>query len=235
MYMAEKYANMQLSSYNYEAHQWSIDNRDAVVGTFDLHNEWADYEYLFIDLPDTKNMNVLDFGTGPGRNLVKYANRFKTIDGVDICQKNIDNAKLWIEHNNLDSSKFTLYTCNGTDLDNVPNDRYDLVMSTIVMQHICVYEIRKNYFKEFFRVLCSGGFISIQMGFGIPSPLSVSYYENYYDASSTNRGCDVAIGNPDEIKRDLEEIGFTDFKYHIRPTGPGDCHPNWIYFTARKQ
>lgn len=232
--MVERYSSMQLESYNREASLWSIDHRDAVVGTFDLHNQWPDYEKLFVDLPETTNMDVLDFGTGPGRNLVKYANRFKSMDGVDICGKNIENAKIWIEHNKLDSTKFGLYTCNGINLENISSNRYDLVMSTICMQHICVYEIRKNYMKEFLRVLRPGGYISIQMGFGTPSPLSVSYYENYYDASSTNRGCDVAISNPDEIKNDLYDLGFIDFKYHLGPTGPGDCHPNWIYFTSRK-
>lgn len=32
-------------------------------------------------------LNVLDFGCGPGRNIVKYNKRFNRIDGVDIAKE----------------------------------------------------------------------------------------------------------------------------------------------------
>ena len=109
-----------------------------------------------------------------------------------------------------------------------------MIISTISLQHICVYDIRFNYLKEFFRILTGGGYISIQMGFGSQSPKTKKYYENFYDADTTNRGCDVEIENIDQIKNDLDKIGFVDFEYYIRPVGPGDNHPNWIFFRARK-
>ena len=37
-----------------------------------------------------------------------------------------------------------------------------------------------------------------------------------------------------QIEKDLLSIGFKNFKYYIRPTGPGDGHPNWIFFNAQK-
>ena len=39
----------------------------------------------------------------------------------------------------------------------------------------------------------------------------------------------------DQIERDLTAVGFAAFKYWIRPTGPGDTHPHWIFFTAVKK
>jgi hypothetical protein len=42
-----KYTQMQLNQYNELANQWSEENRNPVVGTFDLHNQWTDYEILF--------------------------------------------------------------------------------------------------------------------------------------------------------------------------------------------
>ena len=42
-----KYSQMQLNAYNSMASEWSIDNRDPVVGSYDFHNEWKDYELLF--------------------------------------------------------------------------------------------------------------------------------------------------------------------------------------------
>jgi ubiquinone/menaquinone biosynthesis C-methylase UbiE len=102
------------------------------------------------------------------------------------------------------------------------------------MQHICVYKIRYNYFKEFYRVLKPGGHITIQMGYGTPSRMTVDYYDDYYDAKATNRGCDTNISDYKQLEKDLLSIGFKNFKYYIRPTGPGDCHPNWIFFNAQK-
>jgi hypothetical protein len=40
---------MQKRQYENEANQWSANNRDPVVGSFDAHNAWEDYKYLFID------------------------------------------------------------------------------------------------------------------------------------------------------------------------------------------
>jgi ubiquinone/menaquinone biosynthesis C-methylase UbiE len=230
-----KYTKMQINSYEQQANLWSIDTKDYVVGTFDKHNEWEDYEHLFTNISRDLwiNMDVLDFATGPGRNIVKYSNRFKTIDGVDLSKKNLENALIWIKHNNVSNNK-NLYHCNGYNLSNIKDSSYDLIISTIAFQHICVYDIRKNYLKEFYRVLRKGGYITMQMGFGKNSPQTVPYYENFYDASGTNRACDVEVSDVQQIKKDLEEIGFTDFNYYIGKVGPGDFHPHWIYFSAKK-
>jgi ubiquinone/menaquinone biosynthesis C-methylase UbiE len=88
--------------------------------------------------------------------------------------------------------------------------------------------------KEFYRVLKPSGYITIQMGYGVPSPKTVDYYDNYYDAQSTNRGCDTSIADYTQVEKDLLSIGFKNFNYYIRPTGPGDIHPYWIFFNAQK-
>lgn len=229
-----KYINMQLCHYEPQANLWSVGNKDYIVGSFDEHNKWVDYNYLFVDIPNLEHKKCLDFGCGPGRNLVNYHHLFKRIDGVDLLEKNLINAKEWILHNKLNPENFTLYKCNGYSLDCIKDKNYDMIISTICLQHICVYEIRLNYFKEFYRILTGGGLISIQMGFGSPSPSTKPYYDNFYDAQTTNRGCDVEIANTTQIYKDLTDIGFVDFNYYIRPTGPGDIHPNWIFFRARK-
>jgi SAM-dependent methyltransferase len=153
---------------------------------------------------------------------------------VDISSKNLENASIWLKHNNIDSENVKLILCNGIDLNNIKNEEYDIVMSTICMQHICVYDIRFNYFKEFYRILKPGGYITIQMGYGKPSPNSVDYYDNNYEALYTNRGCDTDISSHEQVEKDLLKIGFKNFNYYIRSVGPGDCHPNWIFFNAQK-
>ena len=233
---ANKYTAMQQRQYDAEASQWSTANRDPVVGSFDAHNAWADYnDYLFRDVGgELAEKVVLDFGCGPGRNLVKYKDWFKRIDGVDISQKNLDNAKIWISKNG--GTPGNLYKNNGVDLSVVPDDTYDVVMSTICFQHICVYDIRKNYLKEMFRVLKPGGVLTVQMGFGGKPPKyqTSAYAANNFDALATNSGCDVSVMSPDDVSADLATIGYDGFCHYVRPVGPGDTHANWIFFSAKK-
>tara|TARA_R110002096_G_scaffold371922_1_gene565397 strand:+ start:225 stop:461 length:237 start_codon:yes stop_codon:yes gene_type:complete len=61
-----------------------------------------------------------------------------------------------------------------------------------------------------------------------------SYYDNSYDAIETNGGHDVSITDENELKNDLSNIGFCDFRFDIRPTGPGDTHRNWIFVRVTK-
>lgn len=223
---------MQLSAYNHEAGYWSESNPDPVVGSFHAHNQWKDYENLFSHISNANEKIALDFACGPGRNLVKYAPIFKRLDGVDISPVNIEKAKNYTLNNGI--TNINLYTNNGVDLSIIESNTYDVVMSTIALQHICVYEIRKSIFEEIYRILRSDGVFTAQMGFGSPSPQTVGYYENNYDAQGTNRACDVCIESPDQLEKDLISIGFKEFNYAITPVGPGDLHPNWIFFNARK-
>ena len=226
-----KYTQMQLNVYNELASKWSEQNRNPVVGTFDGHNGWNDYEHLFKRLNNQSELIGLDFACGPGRNIVKYNFRFKRLDGVDISPVNIEKAKKYTSPKGIKSN---LYVSNGVDIDVVPPNEYDFVMSTIALQHICVYDIRYSIMKDIHRVLKDGGVFTAQMGFGSPSPATVGYYENFYDAKATNRSCDVCIETPDQLEKDLLEIGYKDFQYIIGPVGPNDMHPNWIYFSALK-
>lgn len=226
-----KYTQLQLNQYNNEASQWSLNNPDPVVGSYHAHNDWPEYENLFTRLTNEKELVGLDFACGPGRNIVRYNGRFNRLDGVDISPVNIEKAKEQVSLNNIESN---LYVSSGVDIDCVPSDTYDFVMSTIAMQHICVYDIRYNIFKDIYRVLKDDGIITFQMGFGKVHKRCVNYYDNYYDANGTNGQCDVMVESPDQLEKDLIEIGFKNFEYTIGKVGPGDLHSNWIYFSAKK-
>lgn len=230
-----KYTKMQKKYYDKEASLWTTENRNPVVGSFDSHNEWSDYEYLFEGIKNMSEKTILDFACGPGRNIVKYHKRLKQIDGVDISEINIEKAKQYLLNNDINDSN--LYVSNGIDLDIIQSNSYDIVMSTIALQHICVYEIRYSIFKDIYRILKTNGIFTAQMGFGQPNRAvknTVDYYENNYSATSTNGSCDVAVTSTKQLENDLSSIGFRDFNYRIGPVGPGDQHLNWIYFRSIK-
>jgi len=230
-----KYTQMQLNTYNDLASRWSMSNKNPVVGSYDAHNNWKDYDLLFENIEHKQDKIALDFATGPGRNIIKYSSLFKRVDGVDISPINIKNAKQNIALNNIEVPK--LYVSNGVDLSMIDTETYDIVFSTIALQHICVYDIRKKIFEEIFRILKSGGVFTAQMGYGYPNQSAkqtVGYYENDYEARGTNGARDVRIENTDQIKGDFDAIGFREFSYTITQTGPGDKHPNWIFFNAKK-
>ena len=242
-YSSEPYLNIQKHSYDKLASLWSIKHKNFVVGPFHRQNQWEDYELLFhamfdfhgntTHLPLASDALVLDFGCGPGRNLDKYASNFKRIDGVDISYINLNNAKVWLKHAGTYKENI-FYKTNGRDLSEVESGKYDAVMSTITLQHIAVHRIRFGLFREFRRVLKSGGWFTAQMGFGKGKLGAVPYNRDNINAGRRNGRTDVYVESPDQLYRDLKLSGFTDFEYWITEPGPGDEHPNWIFFRARK-
>ena len=145
-----------------------------------------------------------------------------------------------------------LYVSSGLDCGSAPSNHYDLVFSTIVLQHICVHSIRYSIMTDVHRILAPNGIFSFQMGFdGKPEeqmPLGKSwlpthppkiekqalYYDNNTDASATNSDADVRVTDPQEVIADLEKIGFRDVTYKITYSWQDNAHEYWIWFQARK-
>ena len=226
------YTQMQKGFYNKaKADQMvSVDHR--------YHDGNADYWSILLGpVKDNREYyrgkKALDFGCGTGRNVNNLLSigEWNRVDGVDISPENIEHAKRKIGAL-MQEKFFKLYVNNGVDLSGLPDDEYDFVMSTIVFQHIAVHEIRFNLLKEIYRTMKSCGIISIQMGYG-EGHGKAEYEKDDYDAKGTNSKHDVIVRDPDQIKKDLDTIGFIDFEYVIRPAFQ-DGHPNWIFFKAKK-
>jgi SAM-dependent methyltransferase len=208
---------------------------DFVAGSWRKHDAWPDYEtYLMKYVPRDASWVAIEYGCGPGRNLRRFNTFFKRIDAVDISANNLANAKAFLQGVIPAEKMPNLYLTEGMNCGDAPKNFYDFAFSTICLQHICVHEVRFAIFRSLFETLKPGGRLSVQMGFGNPSPSTVPYHANRYAAVSTNRECDVEVADPSQIENDLKQIGFAGFEHWIRPVGPGDVHPNWIFFTAVK-
>ena len=237
--LAHDYQKMQKTAYDNYAMLSRVEPgnllEDHVVGSWLLQNSWEDYEtFLMKYIPVNSGLIALDFGCGPGRNISKWQNRFNRIDGADISKENLKNAEVFLKNQIEESKMPRFFETSGMDCGEINDDTYDFIFSTICLQHICSHHIRYSILMDMYRILKPGGRISLQMGFGTPSPQTVGYFQNNYAAVGTNRTCDTEISTPDEPLGDLEAIGFINFEYWIRSVGPGDLHPNWIFFTATK-
>lgn len=228
---SNRYTNMQRSVYEREGYTGNMNKENH-----GQHNSNPDYWNILVkdtEDPSFLNKKGLDFGCGCGRNVQNIVKRFNRMDGVDIASELIKQCRINLSNDGYDETRAKFYTCDGVSLSCIESDQYDFLMSTIVLQHICVHEIRYNYLKEFFRVMKSGGILSIQMGYGTGHPTTRDYYDNYYDAQGTNSVCDTRVTDPSQIVKDLESVGFSNITYTIRNSWC-DAHTEWIYVRAVK-
>jgi len=112
---------------------------------------------------------ALDFGCGVGRLTRAFSNKFKESIGVDISNKMISLAK------ELNSSfKNCKFIINDKPDLKIFNDNYfDMIYTSIVLQHISDTSITKSYLIEFIRILMPGGLLVFQIPSYIPPHMRV--------------------------------------------------------------
>ena len=203
------------------------------------HNDNTDYwDILLGDLKDSDKWSgkvALDFASGKGRNVTNLLSlcNWSRVDGVDISEGNIEFCKM------LYGIRMSNWYCNnGVDVSDLNDNEYDFIMSTIALQHIPVYDIRKSLITDLFRTLKPGGLFSFQMGYGegLESPLGPrsEYYANTYDAHGTNSHHDVRVHNESDVIDDLTNMGYVNITTEVRDAFSDSGHPQWIYVKAYK-
>lgn len=230
-----------------------------IVGNFEWHEQYP-YEtfllYKFGDirtpvLNDFGGKRALDFGCGPGRMIKRMRKYFAQVDGCDISERLLAEAK-----ENNPESKFFL--AKGNNLGDVPDDSYDFVYCTISMQHIASHSIRMEIIKHMKRTLRPGGAITLQMAYHPEFPdgsqfktggkYTLSrYLSDDFWAKQTNGRHDVGVGKDDlpQLRTDFETL-FADVAIWF--SNVGNYYDNlrcfrhspywasdWIYINAYKK
>ena len=215
---------------------WSLQNKNPVVGWYHEHQNFPEYEsLLFRDIPvdNRKDLQVLEYGCGPGRNMIRFRNWFKRMDGIDIAPDCIVKAKVNLADAGVEIPN--LWVNDGKSLPMIPNESYDVVFMVISHQHITNHEVRVNLYNEFNRVLKPGGFLCFQTGFGPGHPRSVDYFTTDYQNEAEFVDKDVRVENVDDLRDDVCGAGFIHktFTYAFSRTCK-DEHPLWIWVSVQK-
>ena len=235
-------------------------NNEHILGTNDYRPQNKNQKYWDFLLGPVKNNSefwngkkALDFGTGLGRNIENliYLSKWDSLYAVDLSQKNVEKLKSTFPSN------CNFFKTNGRNLKIFKDNSFDFVISTLVFQHLAVYELRLELLKEIYRVMNQDAIFTFQMGYGndlneraypnhyfclmrtgtltTPSRLKVAdYYENIYDAIGSNGELDCRVTNPNQIISDLNNIGFKNIEYIIDDSFDDYIHKKWIYLKAEK-
>ena len=112
------------------------------------------------------NAAALDFGCGVGRVSRAFATRFEHVVGVDIAETMLARGR----EINADVPNLELVHNTAADLSVLGEQRFDLVYSSIVLQHQPSHAIARGYVDEMVRLLAPGGKLVFQLPLNI-SPL----------------------------------------------------------------
>ena len=211
---------------------WSLQNKNPVVGWYDYHNAFEEYDtVLFRDLLLTGKEVVLEYGCGPARNIIKWKDKFRRIDGVDIAPGCIEKAKVHLAAEKLPEPN--LWVNDGQTLPMIDAAQYDIVFLVISHQHITSRSARLSLYREFLRVLKPGGYLCFQTGFGPGHPRSVDYFADTFNTETDFVDKDVRVENVEAIQKDLVDSGFTWLSHTFTRTCK-DEHPAWIWIQCQK-
>jgi SAM-dependent methyltransferase len=108
-----------------------------------------------------RDKRMLEIGCGVGRMSFALAERFATVDGIDISGEMIKRAKELQARLGIENVRFQVG--NGKDLSPYPDESMDFAFSFIVFQHIPEISIILNYVREIGRVLKRGGLFRFQL------------------------------------------------------------------------
>lgn len=225
---------------------------ESVIGNLAWHENFPYVKNLLAGIPPLPpRPRIADWGGGPGRML----KRFDAVAGVLDCIDISSYGLAYLAEIYKGDDRVHTYETSGIDVGNAPENFYDLVYSTIALQHVPSRTIRRNIFRGVHNILAQDGYMSFQMAYH-PTYVAgkwshdtehATYDSDYWNAAATNGHADVVITEADLplLRQDLEEI-FSDVTFTFENVSEkyanlGGAHhapywsSDWIFLKGRKQ
>jgi len=140
---------------------------------------------------------ALDFGCGVGRVARGLAHHFDQVVGVDVSPEMIRMA----QEMNIDIKNLSFTVNLKKDLSVFPNETFDLVYSSRVLQHLPSSDLAKSYISELLRVVKDSGIVCFQL------PARIGWFRRHFSKR--------------QLYKSLRRMGFTGLAlYKI-----GGLHP----------
>ncbi len=158
------------------------------------HNNWSQKEFFETGkeeinelIEKTKklkhpknNSKALDFGYGVGRLSQALTEYFKQVTAIDISQAMIQKAKKLNKKQNV-----TFIRNLSSNIKIFSDNKFDLIYTNIVLQHIPKKQIIKTYIREFIRILKPQGLVVFQLPHKLNSKINLQLnYRLYHILSS---------------------------------------------------
>jgi ubiquinone/menaquinone biosynthesis C-methylase UbiE len=209
---------------------------DGVVGSYIEQEKFPYDANIFKHFKgDPKESSVLEYGCGPGRNILRIAKRFKFVAGCDISIYNLNNLAKLMALNGISNVR-GIHTTG----DNIPagDNMFDIVFEVICLQHICSYTIRKRILTDMCRVCKPGGMVVCQFGFNKKIPPETHYVgyhaEQLRGVYDTNGWADCCVMDEKEIRDDFTQIRFTVEDIWHTGIVMDQNHDSWVWICGRK-
>lgn len=142
-----------------------------------LRNIFLSPKQLIERLELKEDMTVMELGPGPGyfsKRIARQLTRGKLVL-ADIQQEMLDFAKKRLSKKKITNTQY--YLCNGTDFS-FPENTFDRIYMVTVIGEV---ENKDTYCKEFYRMLKTGGILSISEQAGDPDRLSINEIRELFE------------------------------------------------------
>ncbi|NOZ35890.1 MAG: class I SAM-dependent methyltransferase [Chlorobi bacterium] len=142
------FAKKTMSRFNEIAKNWDAHPRRLLQA-----------EKIFNAIENKVNLNnkmhVLDIGTGTGLLLMHFITKVKEITGIDNSKGMLEMLQEKVNKNNVNNVNYILF---DADKDNLPENRFDLAVSSMTFHHI---KDTEKFLKEIYKSLKSGSKVCI--------------------------------------------------------------------------
>ena len=165
---------------------------------------------------------VLEIGAGVGRVGAVLAPICKEWIGVDVSENMLSHIKRRLAN----FKNVRTVPTNGFDLSEIPTGSVDVVYSTVVYMHLSEWE-RFNYIKEGFRILKSGGRMSVD-NVDLTSDKGWDFFEETCAIPPQERPPQISMtSTPQELETYFRRAGFDEIAQR-------KVHDLWIFTRGRK-